>query len=170
MKTRYVSFKKTTQAGFALLMASLVASVVLAIGTVIADLAIKQIVLSGTARESLNALYAADTGTECALFLDFRYNDSTEPSFNPTSQVCNGQTLVFTTPDEPATLSGEVWQQFKLNLIEGDNTGACAYVSVGKSQPAEGQVKTRIRSRGYNICPDGPSGARRVERALQVEY
>lgn len=160
-------FKKGTQGGFALLMASLVASVVLAIGTVIADLAIKQIILSGTARESLNALYAADTGTECALFLDFRYNDSTQPSFNPSSTVCNSQTLTLQSTTEPDALSGEVWQKFTLYLDDSDHNGAYAEVSVGKSQPGTGQIKTRIRARGYNIAA---GGGRRVERALQIEY
>ena len=154
--------------GFALLMASLVASVVLAVGTVIADLAIKQVILSGTARESLNALYAADTGTECALFLDFRYNDSTQPAFNPSSTVCNTQTVTLEAGSEPDALSGETWKKFTLYLDDSNHLGAYAEVSVGKSQPGTGQIKTRIRSRGYNVAVGGVG--RRVERALQVEY
>ncbi|HYF10660.1 MAG TPA: hypothetical protein VD967_03615 [Candidatus Paceibacterota bacterium] len=148
-------------------MASIIASVVLAIGTVIADLAIKQIVLSGTARESLNALYAADTGTECALFLDFRYNDSTQAAFNPSPAVCNGQTFSISPAAYTDTEGTWMRSTFRVTLVNGDSAGACADVIVDKRAPVAGEIKTRLQARGYNICA---GGGRRVERALQVEY
>lgn len=164
------NYLKNKNRGFAILMASLVASIALAIGTVIADLAIKQVALSGTARESMNALYAADMGSECALFLDFHHNDSTQDTFNPSPAVCNGQTVSSTSSVITDSFSPqETWNRavFTLNLTAGDSSAACAMVIVDKRQPSTGQIKTRIQSRGYNICS---GSGRRVERALQVEY
>lgn len=61
-----LKFKK----GFSVLFASLTGSLVLAIGLAILSITIKQITLASAGRESQLAFYAADTGVECALFLD----------------------------------------------------------------------------------------------------
>ncbi len=61
-----VKFKK----GFSVLFASLTGSLVLLIGLAILSITIKQITLASAGRESQLAFYAADTGVECALFLD----------------------------------------------------------------------------------------------------
>ena len=61
--------------GFTLLFAVLVSSLVLAIGLSIANLTLKEVKLSGAGRESEFAFYAADTGSECALYWDIKgYN------------------------------------------------------------------------------------------------
>ncbi len=64
--------KKTsnTKYGFAILYATLVGGVVLAIGAAILSVTIKQISLAIAGRESQKAFYAADTGIECALYFD----------------------------------------------------------------------------------------------------
>lgn len=66
MFKKSVKYKK----GFSVLFASLTGSLVLAIGLAILSITIKQITLASAGRESQLAFYAADTGTECALFLD----------------------------------------------------------------------------------------------------
>lgn len=66
MFTQSIKYKK----GFSVLFASLTGSLVLAIGLAILSITIKQITLASAGRESQLAFYAADTGTECALFLD----------------------------------------------------------------------------------------------------
>ncbi|HEY4507444.1 MAG TPA: hypothetical protein VJJ47_00970 [Candidatus Paceibacterota bacterium] len=55
---------------FVLLYAVVVASMVLAVGISIISIATKQVAISGLGRESQYAFYAANTGTECALFWD----------------------------------------------------------------------------------------------------
>jgi len=57
-------------AGFTLLFASLIGSLVIAVGLAILDITIKQLALASAGRESQQAFYSADTGTECALYLD----------------------------------------------------------------------------------------------------
>ena len=61
------------QAGFTLLLAALVASIVLALGSSIFTIAKKQVTLSSLGRDSQFAFYAADTIAECALYYDVRF-------------------------------------------------------------------------------------------------
>jgi len=65
-----LSKQKNNQKGFALLYSILVAVLVVAVGASVVSLAIKQVVLTGTARESEYAFYAANTGLECARYWD----------------------------------------------------------------------------------------------------
>jgi hypothetical protein len=60
--------KKFKEKGFTLLFAVLVSTLVLAIGASIISIALKQVILSGSARDSQFAFYAANTGVECALY------------------------------------------------------------------------------------------------------
>ena len=78
--------------GFTILLAALVSSLVLALGISIVSIAQKQIVLSSTGKGSQFAFYAADSGAECALFFDMRFNhfSTTTP---PTDITCGGQTV-----------------------------------------------------------------------------
>ncbi len=56
------------QSGFALLMTLIVVSIVLAIGLSLLDITLKQLELSGTARDSEIAFHAAYAGAECAQY------------------------------------------------------------------------------------------------------
>ncbi len=57
--------------GFVLLYAVMTASIVLAVGISIISIALKQLSIANLGRESQYAFYAANTGAECALYLDF---------------------------------------------------------------------------------------------------
>src|SRR3990167_1921564 len=88
-----------SQKGFTLLLAALVSSIVLARGTSIFQLAQKELTLSSIGRDSQFAFYAADTGAECALYWDVRYQ--TFPTTTPRTAdiTCDDQakTTAFTT-------------------------------------------------------------------------
>lgn len=60
----------TYDRGFTIFFAMLVASLALAIGLSIYDLTVRELDLSSTATQSQYAVYAADTGAECALYWD----------------------------------------------------------------------------------------------------
>src|SRR3989344_9104655 len=72
--------------GFTLLLATLIASIVVALGISIFRLSQKEITLSSIGRESQFAFYAADSSSECALYWDVQhgYFGSTTPSTQPT--------------------------------------------------------------------------------------
>ncbi|HRY31044.1 MAG TPA: hypothetical protein P5328_01495 [Candidatus Paceibacterota bacterium] len=57
--------------GFTLLFAVLVSILILSVGISIINLSTKQIILSGSGRESQYAFYAANTGIECAYYFDW---------------------------------------------------------------------------------------------------
>lgn len=63
-------FPKQKSEGFTLLFASLIGALVIAVGLAILDITIKQLTLASAGRESQQAFYSADAGTECALYLD----------------------------------------------------------------------------------------------------
>lgn len=76
--------------GFALLIATLVSGLFLAIGAVIFQIAYIQLLLSSVGRDSQFAFYAADTGAECALYWDRQYSlgahDGSGSAFNVFSE------------------------------------------------------------------------------------
>ena len=75
--------------GFTLLLAALIASIVLALGSSIFLIAQKQVLLSSLSRDSQFAFYAADTGAECALL--WRFRKDSFASAVPEAIDCAGQ-------------------------------------------------------------------------------
>lgn len=78
--------------GFTLLFAILVSVMILSVGASMITITLKQLILSGSGRESQFAFYAANTGIECALYWDLHpkmESDGTASYTFPTS----GQSL-----------------------------------------------------------------------------
>ena len=142
--------------GFTLLFSVLIASLLLAIGIAIFNITLKELLLSSSARESQFAIYAADTGIECALYWDL-VGAAFGTSTSARTINCNAQTLEYTTgASYPATTTFTI--QFSPEPY-------CAVVAVGKhTNPA----RTIVTSRGYNTCET--ENSRRVERILQATY
>lgn len=139
-------------AGFALLMASLLSTLMLSIGTAVFNLSLKELILSSGGRESQFAFYAADTGTECALYWDLKENSFATSS---TSNInCNEQLI--------ENVGGGLTSTFTFTLSPDPY---CAIVTVTKNND---MTETTIESRGYNTCDT--SNQRRVERGVRVSY
>ncbi len=168
--------------GFTIFFAMLIASLALAVGLAIFDLTIRELDLSGTAAQSQYAIYAADTGAECALYWDFKYGTvnpgdidgsafgtSTASSWPSSGSgiLCNGLDIS-TLWGSPTKTSSAATTTFTISITAPLQT-YCATVSVGKFTNGSGVLFTNIASRGYNTC-DSSSGVTRVERALQVNY
>jgi len=138
--------------GFTLLLAVLITSIVLAISFGLSAFVIRELSISIIGRESQKAIFAADSGIECALYWDFSQNKFATSSLQTISCAGSNYTVGG---------SGGV-STFTLNF----NNGACAVVEVNKNvMPYPG---TRIESRGRSTCVAGSSN--RVERALRVVY
>ncbi len=60
------------QSGFTLFVALIVSSLLLSIGLSLSNIILKQLIFSGSGRESQIAFYAADSGAECALYWDVK--------------------------------------------------------------------------------------------------
>ena len=66
--------------GFTIFFAMLVGALALSIGLAIYDLTVRELDLSATATQSQYAIYAADSGAECALYWDNKYGGKGAPS------------------------------------------------------------------------------------------
>lgn len=182
--------------GFTVLYAILVASLLLSISLGIYSISLRDFILSSSASESEKAIFAADSGVECALYWDRVRHSFASPGIaasngfsaiavNPatirtiycgeTSRILYdpnvGSTLEYSFSNFNATEVGWV-TQFIVRFTP-DNNAPCALVVVYKraidSTATVGpSIHTRIESRGYNSCDT--ANPRRVERAIEVRY
>ncbi len=163
--------------GFTLLVSIVVTSALLLIGLVVINVAFKQLLISGAGEESQYAFYAADGGTECAVYWDLKgIPTGTISPFDPStggSITCNGQTIstasqsgataVPTLPTGTASLIGGGGAN-RTSIFWLSFTKGCAIVQVTKN--ADGT--TQVDSRGYNTCDT--SSPKRFERGVTLTY
>ena len=147
--------------GFTLLIAVVLASVALSLGLALLDIALKQVILASTSKQSHIAFYAADTVLECALYLDQKlgsFNYTTPRNLSTSGDTCNG--LGFTgytvTVGTPTTTT-------KANVQ--CTSGVLGSFEVHKNGTTG---KTNIYATGYNDC--SVTSARRIERGLKASY
>ncbi len=191
------SIVKSHNRGFTIFFAVLVAALALAVGVVIYDLLLRSLSLSQIATQSQYAIYAADTGAECALYWDLKFagispTDQDGSAFATSSVelasdiggasgvVCNNQNIT-----QASGISG-----FQ-NTLDNSNTGWYLWptnnathatttfwistASAASSPCAKIDVgkygnppQTTIVSHGFNTCSAG--GTLRLERTLQINY
>lgn len=172
MKLFFQDTKMGTERGFTLLLAALVASIVLALGSSIFTIAKKQITLSSLGRDSQFAFYAADTIAECALYWDVRFQRFATSSASAAMQAiqCDGvsvtPTLVDSTPSSATSY-------FKITIFTKDENGVaqagnCAEVTLIKSPTAP---FTTIHADGYSSeCNTLTSSGRTLQRSIEIVY
>ena len=172
-------FKKNNR-GFTILFASLIGSLVMAIGMAILTVTIMQINLSSAGRESQNAFYAADTGTECALYLNYGGGNphaGTTVCSNGVfpkpgnTQICDlGSSFTYRCQGLPVTFGstpvttntdGSVTTHFEVNAISNPQN-ICFVVNVTKKV----DNTTSIESRGYSTCDS--ANPNKFERAINT--
>ena len=175
--------------GFTIFFAMLVGGLALAVGIAIYDLTVRELDLSGTATQSQYAIYAADTGAECALYWDTRsvaviedvtsvgairqYVFATSSGSSVISVIPNSDIKCFNGVD----ITDPPWNIAYGNspdsavttfeLKDADLTKPCVIVEVSKIDTGGGVFSTTIDSRGRSSCDSNP---RRVERGLKVSY
>ena len=183
--------------GYTLLFAVIVSVLVLSIATFILSVSRKQAILASSARDSIYAFYAADSGLECAIE---NLSLLAASSSGTISISCGGKTITAT--QNPADTIGpgglsavSATSTFSMLTGTGNSLGtggtqntqsgaaSCASTSVayvytpGTILVATSTVVT-VETRGYNIgwkpfVPNGAdgdctvTGPRKVERALR---
>ena len=148
--------RQNLNSGFVALFTVLIASIILAMAVGIANISLKQIVLSGSATDANKSFYVADSGVECALYNDIRVH-----AFDidlPASSISCGGTSVNLDPQVQVGL-------WSFSLDFNDSGPACAKVTVDKTDP---DIK-KIISKGTNAQCDVPT-SRTVERVIEVTY
>ncbi|MBU1046214.1 pilus assembly PilX N-terminal domain-containing protein [Patescibacteria group bacterium] len=151
-------YKLRADKAFVSMIALLLANVFLVIGLSIFGIAMREVILSSGARESLFAFYAADGGMECALYWDI-HEDNFSNTAAPLSNInCSGQDVAVSfNQDCGANCS-------RNNFSLSYPSGACVQVDIYKLNDDD----TLIKSFGQNTCD--PNNKKRVERAWQVTY
>lgn len=164
-------YKNKENKGFALLFSIVISSIILAITLGISNIAYKQSLLSISAKNANTALFAADTGIECALYLD-KLGVFTDQVAASSIFQCGGVALVY--PGSGLfitdTSSGSI--DFIIHTI-GINGKGCAKINVFKDLTDPVNPITLITSSGYNSYEDAEtctSDAIRTERKLEVNY
>lgn len=128
------------------------------LGYEIYNLAVKEVELSSSGRESQFAFYSADTGIECALYLDTK-----QDAFATTSALTQVTCGTAVSPLTRTTVGTDYITTFAFSLGGGINT-QCVDVRVTRQNPQ----KTIIESYGHNTCV--LTNPRRLERAIRVTY
>lgn len=157
-----------SQKGFTLLLAALVASIVLALGTSIFGLVQKEIILSSLGRDSQYAFYAADTGAECALYWDvrYRYFGVDEPTEHVPALRCDAQIICGGVEDD-CDHTGEYPQTLNFQF---EPNGFCTNVSIRKTQEGD-IVRTVIRADGFSRdCDQIENSSRVLQRSVELQY
>ena len=163
-----------SQAGFTLLFAVLVASLLLGIGATIATITAKSFVFSSLGRDSGIAFYSADTGIECALYLDKVLEViATSTLSNPPSSgvYCNGEDLAASSNPSQWTVT-RVSPTKAITVFHLSQAPYCTDVTITKDSAAPGDglqaTPTFIEARGYNTCDT--TNPRRLERGIFSGY
>lgn len=157
--------------GYTLLFAVLTAALVLGVAVFILSVSKKQYDLSVTARDSVYALYAADSGIECAAAA-YGTMSSTSPS---NTLECNGTSVTpfgFIDDNSPDSNLWNGSTKTVEDLYLGLDGGTCALITITYGYNNDDEQLTRIVSRGYNQCDgSGPkASSRTVERAFRLTY
>lgn len=157
---------KYHQSGFVLLFAVIVATIIMLIGFGIFSISYRESQISGTSEHAMRALYAADSGVECALYFQTAGYYATGTSLagcDKTNNITLGTLLAV--PDTTSFMATFT-----------DNPESCASVTVtlvSRIIVGVTTTQTQIISEGYSHCSRGvplvthPSFTKRV---LEVTY
>ncbi|MEI7765198.1 MAG: hypothetical protein WCI93_01275 [bacterium] len=162
MKIKNITQKNN---GIALLFSIMLSAIFLSIAMGVLTVATKELNFSSSAKDTNNAFFAADSGTECALYSD-RADINAFMNIGDNVFSCFGMSLNLNNnfPDYSFVIGGL-----------GSNARSCVKVSVLKTiDPKDPTValSTKIISKGYNIGDENcdSSNGNRVERVIEVNY
>jgi Tfp pilus assembly protein PilX len=151
--------------GFTLLISLIIATVVVSVGVVLIDIAVKQLQLSSSAKNSHYAFYNADSAMECALFYDQKMNAF---YFGETQNIpieCDGVALdSYPTLSNYAETQNATTRTTTFSVPCAGGTGINAVVTIIKKQSGSSDIYTN----GYNTCD--ATSVTRIERGLKVHY
>lgn len=171
---KIINKKLKNNKAFVMLFAVVLSSIILAVTLGVANIALKELNFTTSAKSTNDAFFAADAGVECALYYDLvgaqSYNGIINPFGAPPTSVntyCAG-----TAVDLSVGTGTQInpWTFYVYPL--GASGKACAVVKVYKTTNPD---TTNIVSRGYDTGGDTSSNcystnSNRVERQIEVNY
>jgi hypothetical protein len=193
MKMKNINLKNNKR-GFTLFVAMIVSGLLLAVGFSIGNIILKQLILSGSSKDSQISFYAASSGAECAQFWDDKYSNgdsiyedgpfATSTPLDDTSIRCGvGPVKAFKTSFDNITATSTLIIDYSMPVnyigFSQESYRACAQVEIVKGFETIGEENipyTKISSRGYNSKRSSnglsceTSNPRTVERGVFVQY
>jgi len=173
--------------GYTLLFAVLTATLVLGVAVFILSISRGQYLLASAARESTYAIYAADSGIECAAAVAANISIETGGILD-----CGGNTYEILgsggmgiTPGQFTRLPDgsipNLYDVYQTSLYVGLSDNRCVYITFNKGfdslKDGTRNLVTQIEARGYNFCTlnngtwsPNISNPRVVERAIRLTY
>ncbi len=158
--------------GYTLLFAVLLSALIISISVSVMNIARKEVLLSSSARESMEAVYIADGALDCAILHDkdgyFRQTEDDEDF----GQVTCGPRRVYTVESELVTPEQRRFEFYVTDKIS--TRSPCARVTIDRYDTTP--PRTVIEARGYNVGTDRTNGrctepfADKVERAFRYSY
>lgn len=177
----------SSESGFIALLTVVIAAIILTMVMGISSTSVKQLTLASSAKEGSRALFAADTGIDCALYWDVNHPNNTMSYFDPGNTFpqtinCNGAGITIPAPTQiTSSYSSIVYHssKFSLNLGQG-----CAEIMIFKNYPLDTdrngsidlskEIYTQAESRGYNVpcalVSSNPPPSTLVERGIRSIY
>ena len=147
--------------GYTLLFATLTAAVVLSVAIFITSVARKQYILASTARDSMFAIYNADSGLECAAETVLNIAETDVFYCNDVQyQIPFTGGDVVSDPPPGWIETGDTFESDPVKIFFYDDSGdpintsrGCAVITVRINvEPINGAIiKQQINSRGYNL-------------------
>lgn len=165
--------KQKNNQGFALLFSVLLSSLLLAIGLSIFNITLKELALSTATARSVNALYAADSGRECALYWDEKSENVPTVVVGSTGGTitCNGSNIVLAgSVSDGAT---PVERSFSFSLVpNGPNTSVYIKKYLNPDPTGGPTALCRTQAICTTITADGwdTTGGDRAEREIKQNY
>jgi hypothetical protein len=173
--------QKTPQQGYTLLFAVIVATVVLGVAVFILGIGRKQYILSAAARDSMYAIYAADSGIDCVAMANAAQDALSTSTPNQTIN-CGVSSAPITWQGSPNTTyhddsNGSPYPatevSFNIGFKSGGNVTGCATVSIYEYYKSNKLVEA-VQSLGHNLCDTNYNAdltsPRTVERGLELVY
>ena len=180
---------KNQQKGFTILVAVITAGILLIIAMSIGGIALKEQILSSSNKDSQIAFYAADTGMECAMYLDqkkgiFLSNDKgNSGGLSPGSWYCGQHVIALapalTTTYNAASIGDHAQYNYYFEVdgikVGGGSGTTCAIVTIEKDTDPNNpdhvldktKIYTKVTSNGYSTCQPSLT---RLERGIVANY
>ncbi|MEK7564420.1 MAG: hypothetical protein AAB510_02530 [Patescibacteria group bacterium] len=157
---------------FVILFAVVVSSILLSITLGIANIALKELKFTTSARDTNDSFFAADTGIECALMNDKGVSSRFVLPGVSTTVNCGGNSNITATWAAIAGNPNNGVYTFILTGLGAASSTNCAVVTVQKDATSGIRTVTTIVSKGYNIgdasCTS--TSTNRIERQLETRY
>src|SRR6185312_12237122 len=172
-----MKFMTERKRGFTLLLAALVASIALSLGSSIYTIVSKELALSSIGQDSQFAFYAADTAAECALYWDTRsdvhpntFATSTDSSGNAAAVSCDNVSAPVSVVAKSASAATSTFEV--ADLFKDVSGGYCAEVLLSKSFNAVTDTEsTFITANGYSVaCAATTTAPNALQRTVELEY